>query len=114
MRGSAWSAGPADPGPAPFSAPFSPSTSGIPPRPTATRLALCAAQPDFSLPHPHSYGLTSDLYSLPSRPTSSVILSLPILMPPNPTLPRASSVSVRVLMSGGLRSHQVGFYQPLF
>lgn len=105
---------PPTPAPPPSQPLSAPSTSGIPPRPTATRLALCAAQPDFSLPHPHSYGLTSDLYSLPSRPTSSVILSLPILMPPNPTLPRANSVSVRVLMSGGLRSHQVGFYQPLF
>lgn len=107
--------GPRRPRPRPLLSPFQPraplESHPAPPPPGWPSAPL---SPDFSLPHPHSDGLTSDPYSLPSRPTSSVILSRPILKPPNPTLPRASSVSVRVHKRRGLRSHQVGFYQPLF
>ena len=103
VRGSAWSAGPARPGAAPFCALSAPSPSGIPPRPST----------QLSRPHPHSGGLTSDPCSRPPRPPSAVSLHRPIPSLHTPPCPGPAG-SFRVEGREVTSLSQVGLDQPLF
>lgn len=105
VRGSAWGAGPA--GPAPFSAPFTRSPSGIPQR----RAAGWRAGPPR--PHLHSCGLASDPYSLPSHPPASVSLSRPTPCLQTPLCPGQCEGPSESKVEKPRSCPQVGLYQPL-